>query len=260
VTNEDQVVALFAKANPVPSLDLLDPVEPLDMERLEHLSERNSIMTEVETIQPNREEPQRWPRVALGLAMGVIAVVALGILVNRESVVASPVSVATAYMDANSEYDVNGMWELLAPDSEAKLAGLAALTLANDWARAVGWAEINQGCEEISTDSTGTLVACPFIRQTDWILALGLKPVTNNIYEILVAEGQIQSVVETDNGDISGAGEIKEASAMFELWVTRNHPDDIATMYGSGGEWLNDPAAIALYEKYTDEFVASQGG
>ena len=26
---DDQVVAMFAKANPVPSLDLLDPIEPV---------------------------------------------------------------------------------------------------------------------------------------------------------------------------------------------------------------------------------------
>ena len=35
MTNEDQIAALFAEANPVPSLDVFDPVEPLDMDRLE---------------------------------------------------------------------------------------------------------------------------------------------------------------------------------------------------------------------------------
>ncbi|MEX1133674.1 MAG: hypothetical protein WED83_02385 [Acidimicrobiia bacterium] len=259
MTNEDQIAALFAKANPVPSLDLFDPVETLDMERLAHLSTRSSVMTDVETIELSPEGPSRRPRVALVVAMTVIALVALGILVNRESGVASPVSVATAYMDAQAEHDGKALWELFAPDTEGNLRGLAAWTSGTDWDRAVGWAEINQGCEEISTDSAGTLVACPFIRQTDWILALGLEPVTNNIYEILVAEGQIQSVVETDNGEISDDG-MRVASAMFRSWVNANHPDDMATMYGSGGQWLNDPAAIALYEKYTDEFVASLEG
>jgi hypothetical protein len=191
--------------------------------------------------------------------MAVITVIALGILVNRESGVASPVSVANAFMAANSEYDANAVWVLLAPDSEAKLAGLAALASEADWERAVGWVEISEGCEQKSNGPDGTLVACPFIRETDWIRALGLEPVTNNIYEILVAEGQIQSVVETDNGETSTDG-MFEAFRMFRAWVSRNHPDDGARMYGSGDQVLLDPDAIALYEQYTDEFVASLEG
>ncbi len=257
MTNEDQIVALFARANPVPSLDLLDPVEPLDMVRLAHLSARSSEMTDVETIELRPQGPSPRPRLAVVAAMTVIAVVATAFLVTRESGVASPVSVATAYMDAQADHDGKALWELFAPDTEGNLRGLASWTSGTDWDRAVGWAEMpHQGCEEISTDSAGTLVACPFIRQTDWILALGLEPVTNNIYEILVDEGQIQSVVETDNGEVSHDG-MKAASAMFKVWVNANHPDAMATMYGSDGQWLNDPAAIALYEKYTDEFVAS---
>ncbi len=255
MTNEDQVAALFAKANPVPTLDLLDPVEVLDIERLAHPSARSSEMTEVKVDQTKSEGPGRKPRLALGLAMAVVAVVAVGILVRTESGVASPVSVATAFMDANAEHDVDAMWELLAPDSEAKVAGLAAMTAAADWSRAVGWAEIgHQACEEKSNGPDGTVVACPFIRQTDWILALGLEPVTNNIYDILVVEGQIQSVVETDNGEPSSDG-MMEASGTFRRWVVENHPDDIGTMY-EGDSWQNSPEAIALYEQYTDEFVA----
>ncbi len=49
MTFEDQVVALFAKANPVPSLDLLDVVEPLDMGHLADLPERSSAVTEAST-------------------------------------------------------------------------------------------------------------------------------------------------------------------------------------------------------------------
>lgn len=90
MTNEDQIVALFAKANPVPSLDLLDPVEPLDIERLENLSERNSAMTDVKTDEMKPEGPGRRPRLALVLAIVVIAVVAVGILVNNDGEVVSP--------------------------------------------------------------------------------------------------------------------------------------------------------------------------
>lgn len=212
-------------------------------------------MTDVETIELRPEGQSPRPRLALIVAMTVIAVVAGGFLVTRKSLVASPVSVATEFMDALAEHDGDTALELFSPDGTFDDKYPSNLPIVAEWDRAVGWLETNQGCEEISTSAAGTLVACPFIRQTDWILALGLEPVTNNIYEILVAKGQIQSVVETDNGEVSRDGMI-EASVTFQSWVRASHPDDYATMYGSGGQWLIDPAAIALYEKYTDEFVS----
>ena len=90
MTNEDQVAALFAKANPVPSLDLLDPVEPLDMEHLAHLSARSSEMTDVKTDETKSEGPGRKPRLAIVVAMAVVAIAAVGILVSNESEVAAP--------------------------------------------------------------------------------------------------------------------------------------------------------------------------
>ncbi len=87
---EGQVMALFAKANPVSSLDLLDPVEALDMEHLAHLSARSSEMTEVKTDEMKPEGPGRGPRLALAVAMGVIVVAALGLLLNNESELAAP--------------------------------------------------------------------------------------------------------------------------------------------------------------------------
>ena len=32
---EEQVIALFVNANPVPSIDLLDPIGPLDLKELD---------------------------------------------------------------------------------------------------------------------------------------------------------------------------------------------------------------------------------
>ena len=64
---EDQVAVLFARANPVPSLDLLDPIDPVDIDALRDESERSSAMSEVKTIEPRREDSNRrrfatWPR------------------------------------------------------------------------------------------------------------------------------------------------------------------------------------------------------
>ena len=90
MTNEDQIAALFAEANPVPSLDVFDPVEPLDMDRLEGRSKRSSVMTDLETDKPKVVTPTRWPRLALLIAIPVITVVGLLILGDGNSDVAAP--------------------------------------------------------------------------------------------------------------------------------------------------------------------------
>ena len=168
MTNEDQVAALFAKANPVPSLDLLDPVEPLDIERLAHTSARSSEMTEVETIRPKKEEGPRWPRVALGLAIAVIAVVTLGILVNNESEVASSESIGDAFMDAYADHDGQAALALMAEDGRYKgLSPLSLLPLAFDLDGALGEDITNQGCDVKPTDSSGAVVDCRFIFEGD---------------------------------------------------------------------------------------------
>ncbi|HLF42433.1 MAG TPA: hypothetical protein VJA46_02765 [Acidimicrobiia bacterium] len=97
MTNEDQIAALFAKANPVPSLDLLDPVEALDMERLAHPSARSSEMTDVKPDDMKPQGPGRRPRLVLGLAVAVMAAVAVGFLVNNDDgEVASPSTTESA--------------------------------------------------------------------------------------------------------------------------------------------------------------------
>lgn len=91
MTNEDQIAALFANANPVPSLDVFDPVEPLDMDRLEKRPERSSAMTDTKTDRLRVEGPDRWRRLVPVLAIPVIVLVALLIFVNRNSEVATTV-------------------------------------------------------------------------------------------------------------------------------------------------------------------------
>ena len=83
MTNEDQIVALFAKANPVPSLGVFDPVEPLDMDRLEKRAERSRGMTDTKTDQVSLRGPDRWRRLAPVLLIPVIVLVAVWMLANR---------------------------------------------------------------------------------------------------------------------------------------------------------------------------------
>lgn len=93
MTNEDQIAALFAQANPVPSLDVFDRVEPLDIDPLKGRSRRSSVMT-VKTDKPKVVTPARWPRLAWLLAVSVIAAVGVLLLADANSDVAAPSTTA----------------------------------------------------------------------------------------------------------------------------------------------------------------------
>jgi hypothetical protein len=90
VTKEDQIAALFAEANPVRSLGLLDPLEPLDIDRLESRSKGSSVMTDLDTNRPKVVTPARWPRLALLAAVPVVVLAGVFFFGDRTSNVAAP--------------------------------------------------------------------------------------------------------------------------------------------------------------------------
>jgi len=62
MTVEDQVAVMFARANPAPTFDLLDPIEEKDIDRLSSESERSSLMMEIDTSKPETDaQPGRRP-------------------------------------------------------------------------------------------------------------------------------------------------------------------------------------------------------
>ena len=84
------------------------------------------------------------------------------------SPVASPDSVATAFMDALAEHNENAAREVVDSDGsydfdQSNPPGVF------DWERAVGSDYLNQGCEVRSSSSDGTLVDCPFLKENDWM-------------------------------------------------------------------------------------------
>ncbi len=104
MTIEDQVAAIFARANPVPSLAQFDPIELVDIDRLTDQSERSSEMSELQSIEPELDkQPKQRPIIGL-VAAGIIVVaaaVAVIVFANRSpEVVASPVDVAESFLEA----------------------------------------------------------------------------------------------------------------------------------------------------------------
>jgi hypothetical protein len=249
VITDDQVVALLGRANPVPSLDLLDPIEPIDLDRLEDQSERSSAMTKVQTTTTIDERDQHRRRltpvlVALGAVMVAVPLIWRGVA----SVQSSPMGVADSYMAALADHDRQAAESLLASDVEGSDADYPFW----DHDRATGWEWVTQDCEKQSTGPGGTLVHCPYLVENAWTQALRLPP-DEGFYIFLIDQGQISAV--TDNPVTLET--INAAADAFFAWLEESHPDDMQRMVNEfNGQPLLDTEATALFERYTDEFVA----
>ena len=255
MTNEDQIVALFAKANPVPSLDLLDPIEPVNLGHLTDPSERSGAMTELKTKAADEEVGGRSPRLVPVLTMVAIAiVVALGVLFTRDDGVASPETLANAYMEARQNLDAEAAQALFATDATLSDEGfdLSEMPALFDWYRALNWNWTRGECAEPSSGEGGTLVQCSTEIENDWTRTLGHAPITADV-RILTSDGAITNLISTLDDEFSGVW------GAFFTWIEENHPDDIDQMYDSVGPLL-DADSIALWEQHTREFVASAGG
>ncbi len=247
---DDQVIALFAKANPVPSLDLVDPIEPVSPGHLKDPSERSREMSEVKTIGPRKEARRiRWAPV---LVTALVAVAAVALLIGRgvfETEPATPVEVAEAYVTAVNDRDFEAAASLFAPGTETSFiedrVGL------EDWElfAALGLHFEPRGCRELPED--GVVLECALTEVSDLTRVLGLAHPTKQI-RLLIEGGHITNVIETR---YSVRGSI-EALRTFNTWVKENHPGDVDTMMHPNLVVKITPEAIALWEQYTDEFVA----
>jgi hypothetical protein len=251
VTPEDQIASLYAKANPVPTLDLLDPFEQVDLGHLRKQSERRSGMADIQTRRSSKQRRGRRPRLApIMLALGAVVIAVPMFLTGVASIDSSPAAIGYSYMAALAGHD----WEAAKPLFDPTLEEGEAERMTNlpTWAhaRAVGWVYSSQGCEEISEGSGGTLVECPFLSQTDWGRALQLEEAKGQV--TLLIDEHIQRLTE----EVVEEGGLGEGWDRFRAWVEEHHPEDVETMYDFGGGAAVHAEALALWEQYTDEFVA----
>ncbi len=272
--SEDQVVDMFAKANPVPSLALLDPIGSMDFEHHEDRSERSSGMTELMTTEEQKAGPRRPRWLVPALVAGLALVIAMPVYLSRQAPVADEPTpaegIAIAYLDALAANDVDTLHEIVAPTAidvdRNDQSGILA------WQDAVGIVITRLGCTEVEQYGTeGAVVNCPWVYDSKWHQALGLEP-SSMLQVFFIREGKIQEENETN----SRATDVERVWTSFRSWVDKNHPEDVAMMYNTEGE---DPEnafvrynngvgtnnnttteSIALWEQYTDEFVAEMTG
>ena len=174
---EDQVAVLFARANPVPSLDLLDPIDPVDIGALRDESERSSAMSEVKTIEPKREDSNRRrfaPGLALAGVMVVVAIAAFALANRNPTPVASPAETATSFLNARNSHDAETMTALLA-DDVVWVPGGELLMDATNIPAAVEFERITGADYEFTCANDGpSQVRCPYTLESDLSRALGI--------------------------------------------------------------------------------------
>jgi hypothetical protein len=268
------VASLFAKANPVPSLALLDPIGSMDLDPLEDRSGRRSGMTELKTIQEQKAGPRRPRWLVPALVALLVLVIAIPVYLSRQAPVADEPTpaegLAITYLEALAANDVDTLHEVVAPTATDvdwnDQSGILA------WQDAVGIVITRLGCTEVGQyGADGAVVHCPWVYDSKWHQALGLEP-TSMLQVFFIRDGKIQEENETN----SKAADVERVWVSFRSWVEENHPDDVATMYNTEGEDPEDtqtryntggrvnstttPESIALWEQYTDEFVAEVGG
>jgi hypothetical protein len=265
VNSEDQAAALFARANPVPSLDLLEPIEAVDVEPLRTRAGRGRGMAELKPARETRSRQRPWLMPAMA-TVGVI-VVAVSVLIN-----VTPLSNATpaarlgsAFMDALNEHDglaIRGMYALEDQELKWNPDNWVAVTEFN---RALGFVYGDVECHErppisyAGTEATG--VECSWTLQHDLTEALGLQE-TQGTYEVYVSGEEIVRAVETWRDPST----MDRSFAEFRVWVERNHPEDSWAMFSdrtdlrlplvyANSHALVGPASLDLWERYVDEFV-----
>jgi hypothetical protein len=235
-------------------------------------------MVEIQETEPAARTRPAKPRLFSPAAAAVIAVVGLALLPSQDALPAEETSpgeesvavdlpspkaeaapfveaeaVAASFMAAWVRGDGRAAASLFA--AEGKFHGVEPGMLAtlHDWYRAVGWEIQGEGCELISP--MRTVVSCRYAFENELTRGLGIKPVTGS-FRVFVEDGAISWV--TDQFDFVTYFDFWRT---FMDWVLSTHPDDVQQMYGQSPGVstypLLDQTSIALWEQYTDEFVAS---
>ncbi len=267
---EDQAAALFARANPVPSVDLLDPIEPVDIDSIKTRSVTRGDLTE-KTIQTTVSRPGR-PKLAAAMAMIAVLVVAIPILINVTPLAANPTraeQVANGFMAAINEHDGMAIRGMYALEDQELMWNPDLWPAVTDLNRALGFEYTGVNCVERPPISyagrEATPVECSWALQHDLTKALGLGA-TEGTYTVYVSGGEIVRAVETWPESSS----MDESFAEFRSWVQGNHPDDESVMYSTPPDtrqtpYANDyaavePESLGLWKQYIDEFVAEVDG
>ena len=252
-----------------------------------HQAIRVQQVTEVPLVlMPDKQPDQKWRRVGLLAAAGIVVLAAGAVLVfatsdddadprpaatlppesSAPATVAPPssteaqeaIDIAQRFVEARDRWDGAAVRALVADD--AVINDLAVST-ADDYLaaaqveQATGWRYMEPSCRATVGDPP-VQVTCAYVMQNAWSQALGVGPFTGSRFYFVIDNGQIEQV--NHGFDFSRFSQVYN---VFFEWVSDAHPGDVDLMIAdSSGNFRLTPEAIALFEQHTTEFEAVQTG
>jgi len=269
VSTESQVMALLEAGNPATEVEDAAWSELSAAEHLAVLEERGSAMTKL--VKDPRE--RAGGRRSVGWAAAAIVAVVLGIGVlfisQRQSEVAQPPATTVApdvaagepeatarrFIDARNMRDGEAAIALFAPD--AVISGDFAIAGAEDYPALFSWFQATDWrwtVEECSVTMAGppAEVTCTSTQENAWSRALQVEGTGS--FDFTTSNGQILKLHNNVHLDFDSP-----VVGQFFQWVLTTHPEDKEVLYLAGSRTSPNLTAesIALWEEYTNEFVAS---
>lgn len=188
------------------------------------------------------------------IAVGLAAVV---VSCGAADQTATPVEIATAFVEAYGALDVETVASYLDEEADLQLfnADSDGLPMAFRWDQAAGFELLPDSCAETRTGPAGSVIRCEYDYHALRSEEIGLGPYSGNWLDLTVVDGKITSAF--DHLETSSNGFSSEMWEPFAAWVAENHPDDVITMYGDPSQTAMEltDEAIALWEERTSEYV-----
>lgn len=259
-----EAVVLLKEANPVPDLDSYEVADGGSPVHLDIFEQRSSEVTRLDTKKQeekkNTSKGIQWLTAAV-----VVAVVGVALLIvgqdDGSQRAASPLDIATAFIEARNGYDGAAVAILFAEGGgiSGELASrVDQYPQIADFEQATGWVYRLGTCASQPSATDIVRLDCEYEWENDWTRALGLDPIDGNSLAFRITDGKIRLLTNTFRLD-----GFEEPWNEFMGWVEQNHPEDVPRMIDQGSipglllaPPLIDETAIELWDSHTREFVA----
>jgi len=265
VITETEAVVLLEAANPIPDLDSYEVADGGSLVHLDILEQRSSEMTRLDT---KKEQEKRTSKAIQWLTAAVVVTVAgVALLIVSEDdesrQPATPLDLATAFIDARNGYDGEAVALLFEEGAEIEgelVSRVDQYPQVAAFEQATGWEYRLISCAPQPSATETIHLDCEYQWENDWTGALGLDPIDGNSLTFRITNGRFQTLTNTFR--LEG---FEEPWNEFMGWVEQNHPEDVPRMVDQESfpglllaPPLLDETAIELWESRTREFVAQK--
>jgi hypothetical protein len=263
---DEEILRLFAEANPRPPTLAPGAVQPPHIDTLE---KREVTMTDtLPKIDRRPASPRRprtvWPAVAVA---AVVVVILTLLATGRDDgptvadttppttlARSEAIGVATEYFDARNAFDAAAVFALAAPGVQ-NLDGWdpGSLQLEFGWFEAFDWYLVEPHCtEEVTTDNT--VVTCDYLVSNRLSRWLDLVDQTPGSVTLTLENNRIVELHDEWDWTIAYASQAFEP---FMAWVAGTYPADVVTLWGTGtDEPVLSTARNQLFDERLTEYTA----